>query len=103
MLKTAFSIALALAASTPAFAQGPTRTVRYDDLNLSTPAGVAQLDRRIAQAAETICGSAFAMDLSGQADVARCRSATLDGVRMQRDTILASAAKRDGNIRISAR
>jgi UrcA family protein len=34
----------------------PSRTVRYDDLNLSTQAGVQSLYRRIQYAAREVCG-----------------------------------------------
>jgi UrcA family protein len=36
----------------------PTRTVRYADLNLNTPAGVSALYKRIRYTAEEVCGDA---------------------------------------------
>jgi UrcA family protein len=38
--------------------EAPTRTVRYADLNLDTPAGVSALYKRIRYAAEEVCGDA---------------------------------------------
>ncbi|HEX4739130.1 MAG TPA: UrcA family protein [Allosphingosinicella sp.] len=99
-------LALAAAAlatlSTAAFGAEPSRTVRYADLNLASAEGRAQLDRRIASAAEALCGFAHSADLAAQADVAHCRAATVAGVSTQRDLIL-SAATRGGMIRMSAR
>ena len=99
-------MALAAAALTAltgtAGAAEPSRSIRYADLNLASPQGRAQLDRRIASAAEVLCGFAHSSDLGGQSEVARCRAATVAGVTRQRDTILASA-KRGGMIQMSAR
>lgn len=55
MLKTIIAAA-ALAATIPAAASAESRMVRHDDLNLSTPAGMAVLDRRIDAAARNVCG-----------------------------------------------
>lgn len=61
MLKTMIG-ALALAATLPAVAsdngalQQENRSVRYDDLNLSSAAGMERLERRIEVAARSVCG-----------------------------------------------
>lgn len=61
MLKS-ITCALALAASLPiaaAAAAEPVVTrevVRFDDLNLASPAGVKALERRIGNAARRVCG-----------------------------------------------
>lgn len=44
--------------SAPAVAAGPSTGIRYADLNLTTPEGQAQLDRRIDDAAKAMCGIA---------------------------------------------
>lgn len=58
MLKS-IACALALAATLPAAAAAETiersEVVRFDDLNLASPAGVATLERRIATAARRVC------------------------------------------------
>ena len=54
MMKTLIA-ALALTATLPALA-GESRVVRYDDLNLASPAGMERLERRIDRAARSICG-----------------------------------------------
>jgi UrcA family protein len=41
-------------------------TVRYDDLNLSTPAGVDILKRRVSRAAEQVCGDQYGTDPLGK-------------------------------------
>lgn len=53
MLKTLIC-ALALGAALPA---AETRVVRYDDLNLSTEAGMKRLETRINGAARVVCGA----------------------------------------------
>jgi UrcA family protein len=42
--------------SAPTLAAGNSTGIRYADLNLSTPEGQAQLDRRIDNAAKEMCG-----------------------------------------------
>lgn len=60
MLKS-IACALALAASLPATAAATDKVVRnevvrFDDLNLTSPAGVAALERRINSVARRVCG-----------------------------------------------
>lgn len=56
------TLALALAAAPAAAASlaiepaRDTREVRFDDLNLASPAGLASLERRIERAARDLCG-----------------------------------------------
>lgn len=72
MLKTLIG-ALALAATLPATA-AESRIVRYDDLNLANPAGVARLERRINNAAREVCGagSDYRASLILLADTKKC-------------------------------
>ena len=68
MLKTiTFALAAAAAATTavPATAQ-ESRVVRYDDLNLASQAGVERLERRIDQAARSVCGYGFERTRPGE-------------------------------------
>lgn len=87
-LATFAAVAIALAA-TPAFAapsEGKTRVVRYADLNLATPAGVAALHRRVTAAVDAVCGvsmDAISQDESLQID--KCRMET----RMQAEQRIA--------------
>ena len=41
-------------------------TVRYDDLNLSAPAGVASLKRRVSRAAAQVCADGYGSDPVGK-------------------------------------
>ena len=47
-------------------------TVRYDDLNLSAPAGVASLKRRVSRAAEQVCADGYGSDPIGKSLQLRC-------------------------------
>jgi UrcA family protein len=90
MLRSIASLALILA-SAPVLAQPPAGSVRYSDLDLATPAGVARLDRRIGRAVERLCGAAYPTDLDAQAQVAGCRSDAMKSVSGRRATLLARA------------
>jgi UrcA family protein len=84
--------AISLAASAPAAAPaGDTMsvTVRYDDLNIATPAGLARLRSRITRAANGVCGIAQAQDLRAIAYSRKCR----------RDALAAANAKVDLAVR----
>jgi UrcA family protein len=50
----------------------PTRTVRYADLNIGTPAGVAALHNRIRNAAEQVCGDTSSRQLAEAAAAKAC-------------------------------
>ena len=50
----AFAAIGAMMTTTPAFAGN--MQIKYDDLNLSSPAGQAALERRIDKAAREVCG-----------------------------------------------
>lgn len=75
----AASFAMALACSTVSnacFARPDGEAslmVRYDDLDLSTPAGLKVLHRRIEQAADQVCVDAAGLEASQQTDLA-CRA-----------------------------
>jgi UrcA family protein len=67
----------------PASAHGPagsadnraTQVVRYDDLDLSRRGDRARLDRRVAAAIETLCGSYATSFSFEEEEIARCRAA----------------------------
>jgi UrcA family protein len=100
---TAFAIAAATAsvsATAPAQAQDlVTINVSYADLNLSSTAGAAVLQRRIDAAVGQNCGRADNRDLEQRAAVAQCRREVAIGADEQsrqaiakaRSTVLASA------------
>ncbi len=88
MIRSIAALALIFAAA-PALAQPQAGSVRYSDLDLATPAGVATLDRRISRAVERLCGVAYPTDLDAQAQVASCRSETMKSVSGPRAMLLA--------------
>jgi UrcA family protein len=72
----------ALAVTAGAFAAAPSDqlskvTVRYDDLNLATAAGVDVLYRRISSAARTVCHDENSRDLGIAAAVRQCRESAI--------------------------
>ena len=75
MLKTitaALTLTVGAFAALPATAAPDSRVVRYDDLNLASPAGVERLERRIDQAARAICG--FSSTRTGPGELAASRA-----------------------------
>jgi UrcA family protein len=82
--------ALALV-STPASAQD-SRTVSYGDLDLSSQAGIAQLDRRIENAIQSVCDSG---DPTLRAKMAerRCRASASADVSGPREMAIAGSGK----------
>jgi len=83
--KMMFLIPLALGAAIPAIAAEPlsieSRTVATADLDLSSEAGRASLDRRLARAVSDVCGRAADIDLEGRNDVRACKVAALGKAR----------------------
>ena len=56
---------------------GPSVAVRYDDLNLSTTAGVDRLYRRISAAARDVCPEIYSRDTHTILAAQRCRAAAI--------------------------
>lgn len=103
MLKTvmqAAAMAAAVLASTPALAGNelpedkmPDVRVYYGDLDLSDPAGIATLDRRLAHAVVAACPSDNGVhELALHREVARCHAQKRAEIAPLRETALASAA-----------
>ena len=94
-----FAAFAAVLGATPALAREPTaapsRAVRVSDLDLGTPRGQTTLDRRVAQAVRSVCGSASDANLRGRNDVRQCRERTAALVDLKRDVATASVAPRD--------
>ncbi|MGZ8282087.1 MAG: UrcA family protein [Allosphingosinicella sp.] len=86
-------IASAIAAA-PVAASPTSTAVRYGDLDLNSPAGIAAFDARIARAVRQVCGSPYPRDLQGRRDVERCRAETLASTQAQRSDALAVAQSR---------
>lgn len=65
--------------------------VRYGDLNLTSDAGVVQLQRRIANAARKGCGYADGRDLNASQAAAACRRAAIAAATPKVELAVANA------------
>jgi UrcA family protein len=84
----------------PASAQAPAgRAVSYDHLDLSTRAGRATLNRRIATAVESVCGSYAGASSYETREIDRCRAAARTGIETQ----LAALQSRNARIALGSR
>jgi UrcA family protein len=80
-----FSIAAAISAmpaAAAAHAQAA-RLVNFQDLDLGTPSGRAALNRRIATAVESVCGSYAGASIDESRDIDRCRAGARTGIETQ--------------------
>jgi UrcA family protein len=84
----------------PAAAQAPAgHAVSYQGLDLSTRAGRATLNRRIAAAVETVCGSYAGASSYETSEIDRCRAAARTGIETQ----LAALQSRNTRIALGSR
>ena len=85
----------AAAFATPVSAQTPPETQRivvdHADLDLTSRAGIARLDRRILTAIQAACGPTSDADPAGQNRARSCRKTAAAQVKAQRDLALAAA------------
>jgi UrcA family protein len=95
-LATAAVIKAAPALAEPAQSVAMVHTA---DLDLSSTAGRAELDRRLVRAAYDVCGSASDADLAGKIAVRHCRVDVLAKARTQTQRL---ASKAGGTIEIVA-
>ena len=72
----------------PAMASDAGVAVQHDDLNLTSAAGRATLDRRINRAARRVCGTALTIELDLAAEVNSCRADVIAAARPQRDALV---------------
>jgi len=91
--------ALATAAilkAVPAFSESATdqnvSIIHTTDLDLSTDAGRAALDRRLVIAAHDVCGTAGDVDLAGKNKVRLCRAETLAEARAKSEQLASRRA-----------
>lgn len=83
LASTTLVSASAMAADIVATAEARTAEVRYGDLDLTSKAGRAALERRVAAAANRVCTSADPRDLMARANAESCRTAALDKAEPQ--------------------
>ncbi|HEX4375966.1 MAG TPA: UrcA family protein [Steroidobacteraceae bacterium] len=68
----------AAAGAAPSADAPPSTTVRYADLNLQSPEGVATLYRRLTAAASQVCPLAYTPDLHTQELSKQCQRAAIE-------------------------
>ena len=83
----ATAVLWAASIAAPAAAEEVSVTVAVDDLNLTSPAGMATLDKRISAAVDKVCSTAVRRDLWGRATWEECKAATLADARRQQASI----------------
>jgi UrcA family protein len=100
-------MAIFLLAGTPAIARdepvGASVRVRTADLNLTTAAGRAKLDRRLADAVDQVCPGREPFPSPHWNANAKCRSVAAKGARRDRGQALAAAGVRAGNDMMASR
>jgi len=106
MLKLSLIAAIAAsavcAAAAPAFAQDAVadvdqRTVSYADLDLSSAAGITQLDRRIDKAVIQVCGHADLHNMDAWKAMDHCRDDARSKIEPMRNALVASAQAQKAN------
>ena len=92
MRKSIITVLAALSASiaTPAAAETASVTVNFEDLDLTSPAGVATLDQRIAEAVEEVCNKTEPRRLRGKMAWEECKAASLADAERQRSAFVPS-------------
>ena len=74
---TLFAVPIVALLAAPAAARERSIIVSYADLDLTTPAGAAELDRRIEAAAEKVCVKPHLLDLRAMTAWEECKVATI--------------------------
>lgn len=85
-----------------AFDEVEMRRVSYADLDLTTKAGAATLDRRVQRAIREVCGEASSRDVNLMLREKRCRTNALRTVRPQMDTAFAAARVKAGTVQTAS-
>jgi UrcA family protein len=83
ILVTAALVAAFACAQAPAQTAPARLSISYADLDLSRPADRARLNRRIANAMETVCGSYADAPPYQEREIARCRAGARTNVDVQ--------------------
>jgi UrcA family protein len=89
------TLAAGVAQAQPSGAETPSSVVNFADLNLHSPAGVAQLHARIRAAANEVCGSASRHDLREGSRIRACKlQAMTRAIALVNTAALSSLASR---------
>jgi len=98
VLATASAVSAEKSFTVPAWGEARSATVRYADLDLTTPAGAERLERRIEFAIAKVCALPDGEQLAQRARVAECRAEARRQADAQAEPLLRSAqslARRD--------
>ena len=76
-------------------------TVSYADLDLNTDTGKTRLEKRIAFAAETVCGPADTFNYQSRMATAACESDAIASANRGLVEVFADASAGGGSIRVS--
>lgn len=102
-MKIQLALLALLAAAVPAAAQEPgetfTASVRQDDLNLASPAGIATFRGRVKALADRVCGAVPVAPIREAGPVAACRSQLFRSADTQLDLALGSGSAQFGGSR----
>lgn len=98
---SAMAPGLAMAQEPPILIEGvprglPWTAVRYDDLNLASPAGIARLYGRVHQAAESMCVDRRVLDLGRWMDGRQCMVFALNRAHISVNHAIARYQARNG-------
>ena len=80
----------ALAITTPASAGWKSKQVKYQDLDLSVPAGRQRLETRVRQAVKQVCGSPRVFTIKERQDRLSCEKAAHASVVPKTEKIIAA-------------
>jgi UrcA family protein len=93
----------AIALTTPVHAAQPTEdsvAVSYGDLDLSTADGSARFERRVRNAARSLCGSAQLQPINMQRQVSACQQTAVANAKADAQVAM---AKSGGTVRLALR
>ena len=103
----AIAFALAALSIVPSHAiardAGPTQQVSYADLDLTNPAGVEMLDRRLDRAVKRVCGNPGRFPLTENRRNEKCHEDTWNNIESQRQVAIARASERRDGIGLAQR
>jgi UrcA family protein len=88
----AIALLLASAPSLAGTPAAPTARVQVADLDLATPAGLNQFDRRLAAAVRALCPDPNVLSLTERRDRLACTQAAMRSAEQGRERVLAGLA-----------
>lgn len=84
------------AVAAPAYDNARSTQVSYAGLDLTKPAGQAELDRRIARAISQVCDSSTNSPLAMRAEIRKCRAYAWQNAHARRQAVVTAAIEAKG-------